>query len=423
MSTNRFLAALVGITSHLEVGALHAVKKTNATAGLDGADMLTGDAFFRDEFPEIDITATREELSADDFFSETEALPVEEVEGLPVEAVQSLPVEGARALPVEVQVLPEEEAIRIQEMKAIPLEDTKPSPAESPMSESASTAKEASVPMTKAKDVSSVHVTKAKDVSVGVAGNQSHFPGRVCAEWCSGPAYMSKSWEDKCRWRDCRQCGECFMNEQQQFQLHQAAEVAHAEHAARRAEAAALEAAQLAEQAEREATKREIAVMKAKATVEAEQSKLSKMRGVSEKKQGVCLGWCASAEYADKTWDKKCTWKDCTGCSACQSVSAIQRRSANVDKHQKKAVIDKVFDAVSQYLSDDDADMASLAKYLNITQTVKAKAEPTCEDKCSKDWVSGLTLQLQQSFKSWETRCTWEGCNGCHQCSAAPTSA
>merc|ERR1712186_231007 len=78
----------------------------------------------------------------------------------------------------------------------------------------------------------------------------------------------------------------------------------------------------------------------------------------------ICKSWCAGNP---KSWDKKCTWMQCSGCSQC---------------------------------SEDPVTTTEAA-----TTTTKSPAAKIC-----KSWCAG-------NPKSWDKKCTWMRCSGCSQCS------
>lgn len=207
------------------------------------------------------------------------------------------------------------------------------------------------------------------------------------------------------------------------LQLAQAARAAHATHAAHVAEVDALAAQRAAEEAEEYAAATALEYAKAKAAAKFEVDKLTDSFGPSASKlletanssnlsetvksETGCQSWCSSTEHSDKPWTKKCSWKDCKGCSICPSMLLEQ----SAKSREKAALVGELVAAVARFAKDEKADIKSFVSDLAAKST-----KTQCEEHCSTKWVNGMTLQEQQSYKSWEQRCGWNGCEGCQQC-------
>jgi len=94
---------------------------------------------------------------------------------------------------------------------------------------------------------------------------------------------------------------------------------------------------------------------------------------------GTCQTWCSTNAAS---WDSKCTWNNCEGCDDCGTTETPTQTPTETPTTAPTAVPTEV-------------------------PTVAPTATPTgtCKDYCSTN------------TNSWDTKCTWNNCEGCDDCS------
>lgn len=187
----------------------------------------------------------------------------------------------------------------------------------------------------------------------------------------------SVAWETRCSWKGCAGCDRCIpavKDPADVFRVAQAAKAADAAHAAQLAEKTAHEARQAADEAKANAVVKMKEYTNLKKAAQEEVGKLTTAFDLPQvdlpnivDTTSKCEPWCSSAEYMDRSWEKKCNWKDCKDCSLCASISTNTTNTTHKTAFgRKEAVVDRVISAVTHFLQESQADTASLSTDLDI---------------------------------------------------------